>query len=162
MGCRRGSVFAQYCKDTLRRHPCKVFELFVAFFKVVQFSYGTYDVCVTHEKCDKLMDPSKFLLVNVLLGTALLAVGQVLNVTVYRAIGKDGVYYAKQFGMPTLPWYEGFPYNVLENPQYVGVIMTCWGIYVILGDSLNPLDIFYCVPWAFTIIYGWSILYEGN
>jgi protein-S-isoprenylcysteine O-methyltransferase Ste14 len=41
--------------------------------------------------------------------------------------GKAGVYYGVKFGL-SIPWYEGFPFTVVKHPQYVGCILTIWGM----------------------------------
>ena len=62
------------------------------------------------------------------LAAALAACGQALNVAIYAAIGKDGVYYGFKLGRP-VPWATAFPFNVgLRHPQYVGVVLTILGL----------------------------------
>ena len=51
-----------------------------------------------------------------LAAAALLAVGQALNVGIYRAIGHPGVYYGFKMGH-VVPWVDGFPFNVVAHPQ---------------------------------------------
>jgi protein-S-isoprenylcysteine O-methyltransferase Ste14 len=41
------------------------------------------------------------------------------------AIGKVGVYYGTRLGA-TVPWVEGFPFNVVRHPQYVGAVLSLW------------------------------------
>lgn len=57
--------------------------------------------------------------------------GQVLNFAMYAAIGNAGVYYGFKLGK-TVPWCSGFPFNVgLRHPQYVGVVLTLWGVLMV-------------------------------
>mmetsp|Transcript_160908 Transcript_160908/g.283531 ORF Transcript_160908/g.283531 Transcript_160908/m.283531 type:complete len:230 (+) Transcript_160908:69-758(+) len=62
----------------------------------------------------------------------LAGLGQTLNVAMYQAIGNAGVYYGFKLGR-TVPWAYGFPFNVgLRHPQYVGVVLTLWGLLTLL------------------------------
>ena len=67
-----------------------------------------------------------------LLAAPLIVCGQFLNYSVYKAIGKAGVYYGFKLG-EHIPWYTGFPFNVVSHPQYTGVVMTWWGILILLA-----------------------------
>ena len=58
---------------------------------------------------------------------SLAIVGQVLNVSVYHKLGLTGVYYGNRFGLAT-PWVTSFPFNVVNNPQYTGCILTLMSI----------------------------------
>jgi len=49
--------------------------------------------------------------------------GQLLNYKVYEKLGYRGVYYGFKFGYK-IPWVTTFPYNILNNPQYVGCQLT--------------------------------------
>ena len=55
----------------------------------------------------------------------LAAGGQSLNAGIFRAIGHAGVYYGFKLG-EEIPWVDGFPFNVVSHPQYVGSVMTVW------------------------------------
>lgn len=53
---------------------------------------------------------------------------QILNIGIYRAIGKAGVYYGFKLGKK-IPWHTGFPFNLgIQHPQYVGSVLTMWGL----------------------------------
>jgi methylene-fatty-acyl-phospholipid synthase len=49
--------------------------------------------------------------------------GQLLNYKVYEKLGYQGVYYGFKFGYK-IPWITTFPYNILNNPQYIGCQLT--------------------------------------
>jgi protein-S-isoprenylcysteine O-methyltransferase Ste14 len=75
---------------------------------------------------------------------------QVLNVAIYRAIGRAGVYYGFKLRSP-VPWHTGFPFNVVSHPQYVGSILTVWGMGGIIWSQ---------APAGFTLLLMfWSGLY---
>jgi methylene-fatty-acyl-phospholipid synthase len=52
--------------------------------------------------------------------------GQGLNLAIYRAIGKRGVYYGYRLG-EEVPWVTGFPFSVMSHPQYSGVCLSVLG-----------------------------------
>eukprot|EP00948_MAST-09A_sp_MAST-9A-sp1_P000148 g148.t1 len=60
-------------------------------------------------------------------GLQLLLLGQAMNIGIYRAIGKNGVYYGARLGYK-VPWSTSFPFNVYwAHPQYIGAMMTVVG-----------------------------------
>ncbi|GMI46014.1 hypothetical protein TrCOL_g12731 [Triparma columacea] len=70
--------------------------------------------------------------------TAFIALGQFLNFSVYKAIGKKGVYYGAKFGY-SVPWVKGFPYNIgMPHPQYLGTVVTyVAGWRLLVGENLD-------------------------
>jgi methylene-fatty-acyl-phospholipid synthase len=66
-----------------------------------------------------------------------LAMGQVLNIAIYRAIGVNGVYYGVRLGNP-VPWCKGFPFNVVSHPQYVGATLSFLGLSALLAYLIDP------------------------
>lgn len=75
---------------------------------------------------------------------------QVLNFSIYRAIGKAGVYYGFKLGFP-VPWHTGFPFNVVSHPQYVGSVLTVWGAGGLIMTQAPT-------GWTALLVY-WSVLY---
>lgn len=66
-------------------------------------------------------------------------VGQFLNLSVYRAIGRRGVYYGAQFGQE-LPFVTTFPYNWMDHPQYLGALSTWYGvIYLVYVTTVHTV-----------------------
>jgi methylene-fatty-acyl-phospholipid synthase len=61
-------------------------------------------------------------------GAMIIVVGQVLNAAVFLRLGSKGVFYGNRFGFE-LPWVSGFPFSVVSHPQYVGTVLTIWGIF---------------------------------
>lgn len=80
-----------------------------------------------------------------LLSFALLGLGQSLNLAVYARLGVHGVYYGQNFGK-VLPWVTGFPYNVCNDPQYVGCLITIAGCAFVA-----PLEL--CLWFAANYLY---------
>lgn len=117
--------------------------------KVFQFSVIIYDLIV---QC--VINKSEFNvdLPVLLLGIFLIVIGQGLNVAVFNALGGIGVYYGYEFGY-AVKMVTCFPYNVswISDPQYIGVVMTIWGIYLVAGAT----D--FSVPLLETFWYGMSM-----
>eukprot|EP00946_MAST-07B_sp_MAST-7B-sp1_P001975 g1975.t1 len=67
----------------------------------------------------------------------LIVCGQILNIGIYNAIGKVGVYYGFKFGIH-VPWCTGFPFNVCtSHPQYLGASMTSLGSIILLSTPAH-------------------------
>ena len=49
-------------------------------------------------------------------GIVLIAAGQLLNLSVFRALGKTGVFYGNRLGQP-VPWQRRFPFTWFEHPS---------------------------------------------
>ncbi|MGE3176713.1 MAG: methyltransferase [Vicinamibacterales bacterium] len=64
-------------------------------------------------------------------GAALVVVGQGLNVSVFRRLGADGVFYGCRFGRP-VAWCREFPYSWFAHPQYVGAVVSITGLFLAL------------------------------
>ncbi|KAG8465894.1 hypothetical protein KFE25_005464 [Diacronema lutheri] len=88
-------------------------------------------------------------------GLALVAFGQLLNVSIYWAIGSVGVHYGHQLGHD-VPWCTGWPFTWLSNPQYIGVVLTFWGIYLALAPAWTDVA-WFTIPLVISFWYFWSI-----
>ncbi|GFH56982.1 hypothetical protein CTEN210_13458 [Chaetoceros tenuissimus] len=108
------------------------------YIKVFQFGVCIYDLFFRSSISSPLnVDP-----LQLLLGLALIVMGQGLNVAVFKALGGIGVYYGYEFGYK-VKRVSCFPYNVswISDPQYWGVVFTIWGIYLCfdVNDFTFPL-----------------------
>eukprot|EP00320_Phaeocystis_rex_P009900 CAMPEP_0119072790 /NCGR_PEP_ID=MMETSP1178-20130426/59718_1 /TAXON_ID=33656 /ORGANISM="unid sp, Strain CCMP2000" /LENGTH=211 /DNA_ID=CAMNT_0007054827 /DNA_START=87 /DNA_END=722 /DNA_ORIENTATION=+ len=75
---------------------------------------------------------------RLVLGATGLLLGQGLNVSIYTAIGRNGVYYGSRFGAPLGPWCTSFPFNIPvvgRHPQYTGVLLSLWGGVLLTCDD---------------------------
>lgn len=45
----------------------------------------------------------------------------------------------------------GFPFNVVDHPQYVGSVMTLWSTYVLFGGQSPPSMLALSIYW--TLLY---------
>jgi methylene-fatty-acyl-phospholipid synthase len=64
-------------------------------------------------------------------GLVLIVVGQVLNFSVFWRLGKVGVFYGNRLGHQ-VPWVQGFPFSLVPHPQYVGTLMSIWGLFLVM------------------------------
>jgi len=71
---------------------------------------------------------------RLIVGVALCALGQTLNLATYAAIGKDGVYYGSRYGVE-VPWCAKFPFTASRHPQYFGAALTAWGLCVLAATD---------------------------
>jgi methylene-fatty-acyl-phospholipid synthase len=65
------------------------------------------------------------------IGALVLAAGQVLNGSAFYRLGAVGILYGGQLGR-TVPHADGFPYSIFKHPQYVGVVLSIWGLFLML------------------------------
>lgn len=97
---------------------------------------------------------------RLLTGMQLVLVGQLLNVSIYRAIGKAGVYYGYKIGVP-VPWCTGFPFNVFTmHPQYAGCIMTIIGGGILIFTSQHQHEGFAGVGLIASLYYMYMAIVE--
>lgn len=66
---------------------------------------------------------------------ALAGYGQSLNAGIFAAIGKVGVYYGFKLGH-TVPWVNGWPFDSVSHPQYVGSVLSVWALIALLWGQL--------------------------
>ncbi|KAL7431887.1 hypothetical protein ACHAXH_002880 [Discostella pseudostelligera] len=118
------------------------------YIKVFQFGVCTYDLLVLDRtnvlnnlfQGGMLATPEKT--AQLAFGLLLLFIGQVLNYAVFEALGAKGVYYGYEFGYPVSRVYC-FPYNLsISDPQYWGVVLSVFGIYVAVGASSLMIPVF--------------------
>lgn len=93
-----------------------------------------------------------------LTGTVLIAAGQGLNLSVFRALGKIGVFYGNRLGHH-VPWQHRFPFTWFGHPQYVGTVLTIWGFFVLMRF---PAHDWLFVPVLETIYYAVGAWFERD
>jgi len=118
------------------------------YIKVFQFGVCIYDLLVLDQdnvwnnvfKAQMISTPEKSS--QLAFGLMLLFIGQLLNYCVFKALGAKGVYYGYEFGYPTAR-VSCFPYNLnISDPQYWGVVMSIFGIYLAVGASSFMIPMF--------------------
>jgi hypothetical protein len=98
---------------------------------------------------------------QLLLGLELFALGQLLNVAVYRTIGEAGVYYGCRLKQD-VPWVYGFPFSTVPHPQYVGSTLSMWGVVVIAAASAVAVaQGIYAAGVALTLLWAFSSWHES-
>ena len=110
----------------LRTSPIFLMTLLSSLQKLIQIS-----LIINYSIQNNTLIPyvSNFNIYNFILIT----IGQILNISVYYKIGIIGVYYGNKLGY-NLPWITTFPYNIgINNPQYIGCILTLFGLYPLLS-----------------------------
>jgi methylene-fatty-acyl-phospholipid synthase len=48
---------------------------------------------------------------------------------VFYRLGAVGVFYGNRLGH-TIPWCRTFPFSCLSHPQYVGTVLSIWGLFL--------------------------------
>ena len=87
--------------------------------------------------------------VALILGTAMIAFGQMLSLAVFWRLGRVGVFYGARFGR-VVPWCREFPFSVTAHPQYVGTVLSIWGFFLVMRF---PYGDWYALPALETIYY---------
>jgi hypothetical protein len=69
-------------------------------------------------------------------------------------VSQVGVHYGHQLGHE-VPWCTSWPFTWISNPQYVGVVLTFWGIYLALAPALSD-PAWFTIPLVISFWYFWS------
>jgi phosphatidyl-N-methylethanolamine N-methyltransferase len=153
---RAPSAFKRWAERHARhsRPTDTLAALFVAF-KILQA--GVFLAwCVTHGNGELRPHTSD---VRVLLaGVLLIVVGQTLNLSVFRVLGRTGVFYGNRLGHP-VPWRRTFPFTWFEHPQYLGTVLTIWGFFVAMRF---PAQDWLYVPILETVYYAAGAYFERD
>jgi len=88
----------------------------------------------------------------------LVCYGQSLNVGIFRAIGHDGVYYGFKLGRK-IPWVTGWPFDTVSHPQYVGSVLTIWGLVALVWGQA-PSTPLLAVSGFWTMVYAATAVQE--
>lgn len=152
---KRPSAFVSLAKKAgmPKKEPEFIFEL-VKSFKLVQLY-----VIVTWYSSHYGWSLPSINSTQLMIGLPILLVGQILNVLVWYRIGIDGVCYGCKFGR-NVPWCSEFPYSHFNHPQYLGAILTIWGIFVFMWNECTD---WYVIPVIETLLYICSMyIWEAN
>ncbi len=147
------SQFTRVCRG---HDAVSVLATSASFIKVIQFVTAVYWY-VTHGPVPNPFELSNF--VNLVIGSILCSFGQVLNLSVYKTLGKNGVYYGSRLGK-SIPWVTGFPFNTVPHPQYVGSVLTIWGFTVIFARESHISAGFITLHGVWTLYYFITGVYE--
>ena len=82
-------------------------------------------------------------------GGLLAACGQALNLSVFARLGRTGVFYGSRLGHQ-VAWVRGFPFSWFRHPQYVGTVLSIWGLFI---AARYPEPDWYALPVIETLYY---------
>jgi hypothetical protein len=87
----------------------------------------------------------------VVLDTAwgLVVIGQVLNWGVFYRLRYVGVFFGDRLGYE-IPWIRAFPFSWVAHPQYLGTVLTIWGLFLAVRF---PHPDWYLLPVVETLFY---------
>lgn len=116
------------------------------YIKVFQFSVVIYDLLIRCDLANTFIP--EFDAIKFAVGWLFIIIGQGLNIAVFKALGGIGVYYGYEFGYD-VRMVKTFPYNVplLSDPQYWGVVVTIWGVYIALNKNNSSIIPLYETFW---------------
>ncbi len=63
-------------------------------------------------------------------GGVLMIAGQILSTLVFYRFVRVGIFFGDRLGYEVL-WCHAFPFSLLAHPQYVGAVMTIWGVFLV-------------------------------
>jgi methylene-fatty-acyl-phospholipid synthase len=92
------------------------------------------------------------------LAIALLVTGQILNLSTFWTLGRNGVFYGARFGH-NIPWRSGFPFSICPHPQYLGTVMSIWGLFLLFR---YPAADWYLIPAVETVFYWLGAYFERS
>lgn len=92
------------------------------------------------------------------LAVACIAVGQCLNLAVFVRLGIHGVFYGNRFGDSSI-WVRGFPFSMVAHPQYVGTVLTIWGVFL---ATRFPFPDWWALPLLESVYYALGSHYESD
>src|SRR5262249_1797942 len=61
----------------------------------------------------------------------LLGLGQGLNLAVFERLGYAGAFYSNEF-CGTTQRVQSFPFSLFKHPQYVGAVLSIWGLFLVI------------------------------
>lgn len=119
----------------------------VQVFKLVQmFAFALWYVLRLGFRIPTVVPPAHITAV----AFTLMVFGQTLNLCVWDRLGVEGVCYGVKFGCH-VPFCTKFPYNTFNHPQYLGAVLTVWGMFLFLSAA-QPTD-WFTVPLIETTLY---------
>mmetsp|Transcript_6059 Transcript_6059/g.21531 ORF Transcript_6059/g.21531 Transcript_6059/m.21531 type:complete len:168 (-) Transcript_6059:97-600(-) len=160
------ATFKAFC-DSVRGTPLRragetEVDVIVKLFgvnKLFQYGgFGLFFLCVAPVP-DVFATNSLF---QWIVGLQMVILGQILNTAIYRAIGKNGVYYGCKFGMH-IPWCSGFPFNVVTaHPQYLGAVLTVYGGVLLSASPAHVAAGYFGLAHVQALLYVYMAYVEHN
>lgn len=124
--------------------PVDAVRILFVFFKVLQaIVFGGW--IVLHSQQGWAPPAAKVLVPAI----ACVGLGQALNVAVFWRLGRTRVFFGDKFGYEG-PRVRGFPFSLLDHPQYVGTVLSIWGLFLM---ARFPYPDWYLLPALETAYY---------
>ncbi len=101
--------------------------LFLAFKGLQIAVFATW--CYVHGGGTML--PESVTAAPIATGALLIAGGQALNALVFYRLGTVGVFYGNRLGH-RVSWCSRFPFSHFSHPQYVGTVLSIWGVFLMV------------------------------
>jgi phosphatidyl-N-methylethanolamine N-methyltransferase len=127
---RHPAWFVAWCSGSIVRRlgqPLDVVRVLFVAFKLIQAAVFAAWIYVHGDGNLRPADGSASPLAA---GALLIAVGQLLNLGVFFRLGRVGVFYGRSLGHDLAPC-RAFPFSVFSHPQYVGTVLSIWGLFLI-------------------------------
>ena len=86
----------------------------------------------------------------------LMALGQILNLSVFYRLGRNGVFYGDKCGY-SMPRCRAFPFSLFRHPQYVGTVASIGGFFIFMRF---PHDDWFILPTVQTLFYAIGVYLE--
>jgi methylene-fatty-acyl-phospholipid synthase len=152
----RPQLFADLTARTrIADNPVSALERLFYVFKLIQLLvFGCWIVTFS----DPAVSFSGGTALSQGIAVGLLLVGQFLNLSTFWQLGREGVFYGARFGH-NIPWRFGFPFSVFPHPQYLGTVMSIWGIFLLF--RYPGLD-WYLIPALETVLYILGACFEHS
>jgi methylene-fatty-acyl-phospholipid synthase len=146
---RAPDAFRRWCaRPTVARlgEPIEVVRTLFYGFKGLQLSVFL-GWCYVHGH-GALAPPGRDPVALAVAGATIVA-GQILNWSVFYRLGAVGAFFGDRLGHD-VRWCREFPFSLLSHPQYVGAVLTIWGLFVLMRF---PRDDWYVLPALETLYY---------
>ena len=144
--CRRSDEFLALCRERGVADPVRLLQQSFYGFKGIQLAvFGAW--CGWFGAATGW--PANWLEPAGWLGLACIAAGQALNASVFLRLGRVGVFYGDRLGRD-VAWRDEFPYSLFDHPQYVGAVLSIWGLFLLLR---HPFEDWIALPLLETAYY---------
>lgn len=151
----RPTAFARLCaRMRLGPDPVGSLESLFYGFKVIQITvFASWIIAFSDGAPWPSSEPAALIL-----GAVLMLIGQVLNLSTFWRLGRIGVFYGTRFGHQ-VAWCQRFPFNWLRHPQYVGTVLSIWGLFMFF--RLPHAD-WFLLPTLLTVYYVLGSQFESD
>lgn len=123
---RYPAAFRRICARTrIAENPVSGLERLFYGFKLIQIGVFTAWILGFSGGFPQLGDEPFAALV----GGLLIVAGQALNFGAFWRLGRVGIFYGIRFGHE-VPWCTRFPFSLVRHPQYVGTVLSIWGLFL--------------------------------